>query len=65
VTVIKRFRFLHHRILRDRLSNVTEPIRLLIARGANQALRDTRGMTAQDIAAQTGSSHAAVLLSAQ
>jgi hypothetical protein len=43
---------------------VTEPIRRLIARGANQALRDTRDMTAQDIAAQTGSSHAAVLLSA-
>jgi hypothetical protein len=42
VTVIKRFRFLHHRILRDRLSNVTEPIRRLIARRKSGAVRYPR-----------------------
>jgi len=41
-----------------------DTIKLLLARGADPALRDNRGMTAGDIAAQTGSSHAAVLLSA-
>jgi ankyrin repeat protein len=41
-----------------------DTIKLLLARGADPALRDNRGMTAQDIAAQTGSGRAAVLSSA-
>jgi len=41
-----------------------DAIRLVLARGVDPALRDNCGMTAQDIAAQTGSGHAAVLSSA-
>jgi ankyrin repeat protein len=40
-----------------------DTVKLLLARGANPALRDNRGMSARDIAAQTGSTHAAVSLS--
>lgn len=61
-----------NRLYRNNLTALTwaagydrpDTIKLLLARGADPALRDNRGMTAQDIAAQTGSSHAAVLLSA-
>jgi ankyrin repeat protein len=38
--------------------------RLLIARGADRALKDNRGMTAKDIAVQTKSDQVARLLSA-
>jgi ankyrin repeat protein len=41
----------------------TQTVSLLLARGANRDLRDDRGMTARDIAEQTGSTHAALLLS--
>jgi ankyrin repeat protein len=41
----------------------TQTITMLLARGANRDLRDDRGMTAKDIALQTGSTHASVLLS--
>jgi len=37
---------------------------LLIARGADRALKDNRGMTAEDIAVQTKSDQVARLLSA-
>lgn len=35
---------------------------MLLARGAKRDLRDDRGMTAKDIAGQTGSTHVAALL---
>jgi uncharacterized protein len=35
---------------------------MLLARGANRALRDDRGMTAGDIAQQTGSTRVVALL---
>jgi ankyrin repeat protein len=40
-----------------------QTVSMLLARGANRDLRDDRGMTAKDIAVQTGSTHAAVVLS--
>jgi ankyrin repeat protein len=40
-----------------------QTVSMLLARGANRDLRDDRGMTAKDIAEQTGSSRAALVLS--
>jgi ankyrin repeat protein len=40
-----------------------DTVKLLLARGANASLKDNRGMTAMDIAAQTKSNQVAGLLS--
>jgi ankyrin repeat protein len=41
-----------------------ETVQLLLARGADPALKDNRGMTAKDIAVQTKSARASGVLSA-
>jgi ankyrin repeat protein len=41
-----------------------DTVKLLLARGADESLKDNRGMTAKDIAAQTKSNQVANLLSA-